>query len=811
MRRGFFHLALLTVLWLVCTETVGVAGERQSTPEQVRFFETSIRPLLAERCYKCHGPDKHKADLRLDSLEGMLRGGASGMPVIVARQPEKSLLIKAIGYHDESLKMPPKEQLSSRQIADLTRWIQMGAPYPRLASGDYGAAGRKFWAFQPPVDPSVPTVRDPAWPQTPLDHFILAQLEAKGLHPAPPADKRTLIRRATFDLTGLPPAPEEIDAFLADDSPHAFPRVVDRLLASPRYGERWGRHWLDVARYADSNGLDENVAYGNAWRYRDYVVAAFNKDKPYDQFLLEQLAGDLLPTPDLATRHERLTATGFLALGPKVLAEVDDKKMEMDIIDEQIDTVGRAVMGLTLGCARCHDHKFDPIETEDYYALAGIFKSTRTMESFKKIARWYESSLATEQDLARQAAYDRLVAHHKDAIQKLVQKANELLGTTAKPGAAPPTNPEASYPAETQAELKRRRDELARLEKDAPVLPSAMGASEGTVGDTAVHIRGTHLSLGKVVPRRVPRVLAGPDQPVFDGKQSGRLQLARWLVRREHPLTSRVMVNRIWRWHFGQGIAPSPDNFGKLGGTPINRPLLDWLAHRFVDNGWSTKAMHRLIMLSRTYQMSSAYDARAAEIDPENRLHWRANVRRLEAEAIRDALLAVSGTLDPAGGGPVLHVANRGYLFDHTSRDTTRYDSRRRSLYLPVIRNHLYDVFQLFDAPDATVLNGDRATTTVAPQALFMMNSELVNHAGESLAGELLKRPESNVARIQWLYKKACGRNATAGEVDRARALIDTCEHLLRDKEPDAAKRRLQAWTCLCQVIVAANEFIYVR
>jgi hypothetical protein len=812
MRHGFVLLTLLTGLSLGLAAAAGGAEERKPTPEQLRFFETNIRPLLAKQCYKCHGPNKHKSDLRLDSLDGMLKGGASGKPAIVAGQPEKSLVIKAVSHQDEALKMPPKEKLSVRQIADLTRWIQMGAPYPRLATGDDSPAGRKFWAFQPPIDPAVPAVRDTAWPQSALDHFVLAKLEAKGLRPAPPADKRTLIRRATFDLTGLPPTPEEINAFLADDSPQAFGRVVDRLLASPRYGERWGRHWLDVARYADSNGLDENVAFGNAWRYRDYVVAAFNRDKPYDLFLLEQLAGDLLPpTGDLAIRHERLTATGFLALGPKVLAEVDEKKMEMDIIDEQIDTVGRAVMGLTLGCARCHDHKFDPIETEDYYALAGVFKSTRTMESFKKIARWYECSLATEQDLARQAAYDRQVAQHKDALQKLVQKANEQLKTTAKPGAKPATNPEASYPAETKVELKRLRDELTRLEKEAPVLPSAMGASEGTVGDTAVHVRGNPVTLGKVVPRRIPRVLAGPDQPVFDGKQSGRLQLARWLVRRDHPLTSRVTVNRIWRWHFGQGLAPSPDNFGKLGGLPENQPLLDWLAYRFVDGRWSIKAMHRLILLSSTYQMSSAYDARAAEVDPQNRLHWRTDVRRLEAEAIRDALLAVSDTLDPAMGGPVLHVPNRGYLFDHTSRDTTRYDSRRRSLYLPVIRNHLYDVFQLFDAPDATVLNGDRATTTVAPQALFMMNSDLAAQASESLAAGLLQRSEADEARVQRLYLKAYGRNATGAEVDKAKALLTDCERLLRDRERDAAKRRLQAWTCLTQVIVAANEFIYVQ
>jgi hypothetical protein len=805
MRHGSFPLALLAGLWLGPVAAVGPAAEGPPTPEQVRFFESSIRPLLAENCYKCHGPDRHKSDLRLDSAEGIRKGGTSGTPLIVPGQPEQSLLIKAVGYQDESLRMPPRGKLSARQIADLTRWVRIGAPYPPSAPGDARATGRGFWAFQPPADPPVPVVRDTAWPRSPLDRFVLAQLEAKSLRPAPPADKRTLIRRATFDLTGLPPTPEEIHAFLADDAPEAFARVVDRLLASPRYGERWGRHWLDVARYADSNGLDENVAYGNAWRYRDYVVAAFNHDKPYDQFLLEQLAGDLLPPPpDLAIRHERLIATGFLALGPKVLAEVDEKKMETDIIDEQIDTVGRAVMGLTLGCARCHDHKFDPIETEDYYALAGIFKSTRTMESYQKIARWYEHPLATEQDLARQAAHARQVTQRKEAIQKLVRKANEQLQ-------GKPTPAEASYPAEIKAELKRLREELAQVEKAAPVLPSAMGATEGTVADTAVHIRGSHLSLGKVVPRHVPHVLAGPGQPVFDGKQSGRLQLARWLVRREHPLTSRVMVNRLWRWHFGQGIAPAADNFGKLGGLPVNQPLLDWLAHRFVDNGWSIKAMHRLILVSSTYQMSSAHDTRAAEIDPENRLHWRADVRRLEAEAIRDALLAVSGTLDPAIGGPVLHVANRGYLFDHTSRDTTRYDSRRRSLYLPVIRNHLYDVFQLFDAPDATVLNGDRATTTVAPQALFMLNSDLVGRASESLAAELLQRSESDVSRIQRLYRRAYGRDATVAEVGKARALIADCESLLREKEPDAAKRRLQGWACLCQAVVAANEFLYVQ
>ena len=398
--------------------------------------------------------------------------------------------------------MPPDTKLSAAQIADLTQWVKMGVPYPAPATTtvDDREKARRAWVFQPPAEPSVPAVKDTAWPRSPLDRFILAGLEAKGLRPAPPADKRTLLRRVTFDLIGLPPTPEEIDAFLADSSPEAFARVVDRLLASPHYGERWGRHWLDVARYADSNGLDENVAFGTAWRYRDYVVAAFNADRPYDQFVVEQLAGDLLESPNLDIRHERLIATGFLALGAKVLAEVDERKMEMDIIDEQIDTVGRTFLGLTLGCARCHDHKFDPIRTEDYCGLAGIFKSTRTMEHFKKIARWHENGARPEGDAKRQ---DRVAA--EDRHRRAAEKAKEQLLATGK------TVP--AKPDERSIEGGPRRAEEAApsstsLQKAMPELPTALGVSEGKVVDVPVHLRGDHLKLGKMVPRRVPEVLA---------------------------------------------------------------------------------------------------------------------------------------------------------------------------------------------------------------------------------------------------------------------------------------------------------------
>ncbi len=395
------------------------AGAETPAPEAVRFFETNIRPLLAEQCYKCHGPSKQRADLRLDSRATILRGGDSG-PAAVPGQPEQSLLIKAVRHVNKDLKMPPEQRLSERQIADLERWVRLGLPFPETkVAASKSETERPFWAFTPPVDPPLPAVKDRSWPRAPLDHFILAPLEAKGLRPAARADRRTLIRRATFDLIGLPPTPEEVDAFLRDESPEAFAKVVERLLASPLYGERWGRHWLDIARYADSNGLDENVAYGNAWRYRDYVVAAFNQDVPFDRFLLEQLAGDLLAARDAAERHRLLIATGFLALGPKVLAEVDERKMEMDIIDEQIDTVGRALLGLTLGCARCHDHKFDPLPMRDYYGLAGIFKSTRTMEHFKKIARWHENSLAGDTEQQAKAAHEQRMARCKEALGKL--------------------------------------------------------------------------------------------------------------------------------------------------------------------------------------------------------------------------------------------------------------------------------------------------------------------------------------------------------------------------------------------------------
>ena len=778
MNRSFLTLLLLAL----------PLSAAEPKADAARHFESRIRPLFVEHCIGCHGPAKQKAELRLDSAEAFRKGGVS-KSLVVPGEPAKSLLLKAVRHVDGVSAMPPSKKLSDREIADLTRWVADGAYYPQATSGVKGNA--THWAFIPAKDQSLPTVKDPGWVKTPIDQFILAKLEANGLRPAAPADKRTMLRRVTFDLTGLPPSSEETESFLMDTSSQSFAKVVDRLLSSSAYGERWGRHWLDVARYADSNGLDENVAYGTAWRYRDYVVRSFNADKPFDQFIREQIAGDLFVKDegrrmkDEQTKFDPLIATGFLALGPKVLAEVDEKKMELDIVDEQLDTVGQAIMGITLGCARCHDHKFDPFSHEDYYGFAGIFVSTKTMEHFKKIARWHENPIHSPSDQIP-------ITDHQNAVEKLNWAIKALAAKTD----------EAS-----KAQLKKCKDELTALQKNAPELPTAIGVTEAKATDIALLRRGNHLTPDKTVARRFPKVLAGESQPALGTTESGRRELANWLTRPEHPLTARVLVNRVWRWHFGQGIVKSVDNFGKLGELPSHPELLDWLARRFVEDGWSIKNLHRLIVLSSTYQQSSPTSTEYSVLstqyskDPDNRLLWHFPRRRLEAEAIRDSLLAVSGRLDRTAGGPAItHVKNREFLFDHTSTDGTKYDSRRRSIYLPVVRNNLYDVFQLFDTTDATVTKGDRATTTVATQALFYMNSELVADCAKSLADRLKDIP-SPAGQIEGLYRMSLGRAPSVKEAERVIAALASFKS-------DGVGTGL---ALVCQAVLSSNEFAYVE
>jgi len=522
------------------------------------------------------------------------------------------------------------------------------------------------------------------------------------------------------------------------------------------------------------------------------------------------LAGDLIDTDgNFSQRRENLIATGYLVLGPKVLAEVDEAKMEMDIVDEQLDTIGRGLMGLTMGCARCHDHKFDPIAQKDYYSLAGIFKSTRAMESFTKIAKWNENLIATDEQIDEKQQHEQKIAAQKTEINNLIAAAKKKLPEPT--GETVPKDVEKRFPEETQTQLKELRGQLKQLEETLPELPTAMGVKEGDVANTQVHIRGSHLTLGAEVPRRFPLVLAGTQQTPIPEDQSGRLQFAEWLTEEDHPLTARVMVNRVWRWHFGKGLVPTVDNFGLRGEKPTHPELLDWLAVHFVEAGWSLKTLHRTIMLSAAYQRQSRYDNAASASDPDNRLYWRYDLHRLDAETIRDALLAVSGTLDRTMGGSLIPVKNREFFFNHTSEDKAKYaDIRRRSIYVPVVRNHLYDMFKLFDYTDASVLNGNRESSTIAPQALMLMNSDLITELSSATADRLLATQQPQQERIQRLFQMAYARPATDAEAQQMENYLQQLERLAARNDSTADPTH-KAWQMICQSVLASSEFLYVR
>lgn len=773
--------------------SIALSGQTVASEDH---FESRIRPVLANHCWKCHGPETARGGLRLDSAAAIARGGKRG-PVVNVAKPEASLLIQAIRRNGD-LKMPPDAPLPDRQISELVQWIKSGAVFPARRTVTASEGGH--WAFQPPSH----VVSGPGHP---IDSLVRTKLQRQKITPAPIADRRSLIRRATIDLTGLTPSLAETEAFLSDKSPEAWAKLVDRLLASQAYGERWGRHWLDVARYADSNGLDENVAHGNAWRYRDYVVNAFNSDLPFDQFIREQVAGDLLVATTTADRHRMLVATGFLAMGPKVLAEVDKKKLEMDIIDEQIDTTGKAFLGMTLGCARCHDHKFDPVSIADYYALAGILKSTLTMDDLKTVAKWHENPIASPEESRRNADYKATVAKAQAIVDEFLNARKNHLKTEgkfdkdAKPGAK---EIEAKLNELDKVELKKLKDRVAELEKLAPDMPSAMGVADAAPINLAIHLRGSTERLGSTVPRGIPKALSAGIPITFPEKSSGRVELANWLSSEKNPLTARVIVNRVWRWHFGTGIVPSVDNFGLLGDKPTNPELLDWLAGEFVRNGWSLKKLHRLILTSETYRQSTAQSPESALKDPSGRLFSRWVPRRMEAEAIRDAMLHVSGKLDRTLGGSLLTVKNRAYFFDHTSKDLTRYDSPRRSIYLPVVRNNIYEVMQLFDGTDASVSNGNRAITTIATQALFFMNSPLMLECSKGLADRVIREQHERSKQVEALYQISLSRSPTIEEARQGEAFLE-------EAASQAGLNHQEALSALAQVLLSTNEFVTIR
>ena len=951
------------------------------TSSQLDFFEKKVRPLLIERCYKCHSArnEKPKGGLLLDSRDGWAKGGESG-PAVVPRKPDESRLIVAVRYRDKDLQMPPKNKLSEEEIAVLVEWVKMGAPDPRRTTVAVSSAkpidiekGRKFWAFQPHRKRPVPETLNTDWPRTDIDRFILARIDAAGLHPAPDADRQTLIRRASFDLTGLPPTIEQIDAFLRDRSPDAFEKVVNRLLESKHFGERWGRHWLDVARFAESSGGGRSLMFKNAWRFRDYVIASYNSDKPFNRFISEQVAGDLLPSSNPKQRAEQLAAAGFLALGPTNYEQQDKELLRMEVVDEQIDTMGRAFLGMTLGCARCHDHKFDPIPTADYYALAGIFRSTQTLTP-GNVSGYIERELPLEGE--QRATWERYQKELKDIEAKLSSARAELVKLGGGKGVSvartrlknpvrselmgfvvdnneatligswkrsthtrgfledgyihdentekgrksvtfnpnlpaaghyevrisytPGTNRASNVPvtvhfqggqktirinekleppikgcfvslgvyqftagmdsvvvisneqtnghviadaaqfipivpaaiaqkakaktgtakaeAADSKQLPRDKKEKMQKREAAQALVNRLRAAlnamkqkasaqlqktmsvrdEAKPGDWHVHIRGGIRNLGAIVPRgfiQVATTRSAP--PVIPNEQSGRLELAEWLTNPSNPLPARVYVNRVWHYLFGAGLVRTTDNFGKMGERPSHPDLLDYLALHFIEIGWSTKKLIRAIMLSKVYQQSTAQNSKTAATDPENRLLSHANRRRLDAEAIRDTILFVSGRLDTTQGGLTIRKITQydlGYQFD----------TRRRSVYVPFFRNSILEIFEVFDVANPNMVTGRRTTSTLATQALFMMNSPFVNEESKHAAKRLLAATGlDETKRIRLAYRRGIGRTPTKTEIELARQYLESVG--------SSKQNRLDAWAGLCQTLFACLDFRHLN
>jgi cytochrome c553 len=773
------------------------------TPEEaakVEFFEKKIRPILAANCVGCHSAETNsKGGLRVDDRNGLIAGGGRGS-AIAPGDVEKSLLIKAVSYTLPKLKMPPEKQLAPEQIEDLKKWIADGAAWPKVEvpadlgkhTADYEKLKKEHWAWQPLKDVKPPEVKAADWVRDDVDRFILASLESQNLKPVGDADKVTLIRRVTFDLIGLPPTLEEIDAFLADSSPGAYAKVVDRLLASPHFGERWGRHWLDVARYGESTGSARNLPFPHAWRYRNYVIDAFNADKPYNQFLREQIAGDLLPANSPKEKVEQLVATGFLAIGVKDVNQRFKVRYIMDNVDEQIDTVGRAILGLTVSCARCHDHKFEPIPTTDYYALAGIFRSTDLCAGLRNKMGgggldYYDTSLLLNVGLGevKEAAADK-IAEAKQKFEAAKKEFDAIFNTPEGKKIAADGKP---VQFGFRQKMNKAQAELTALTDPAATGQIAMGVRDSkVVSDTEIRVRGEAEKLGPVVPRGYLSAVSVNDVGPINPEQSGRLELARWLTSKQNPLTSRVMANRVWQHLFGSGIVKTVDNFGVTGDKPSHPELLDFLAARFVNGGWSVKKLARSLVLSRAYQLSSDGDEKSLEIDPANRLVWRHSPRRLDAEEIRDAMLATAGKLNlapveasPAKDFKVIELRNNGP--EAKNLENLAKNSTQRSVYLPLLRGITPNSLSVFDFAEQGMVTGSRDSTTVAPQALYLLNDPFVRKQSLALAERLLAKGEMDDAgRTKLAYRLIFGREPTTHELERGSAFLAAYEGAFKEE-----------------------------
>ena len=917
---------------------VGSLAADELDPASIEFFEAKVRPVLVNHCYQCHSDEaamagKLKGGLLLDTRAGVEKGGDGG-PVIKPGKPNESSLVTSVRYTDENLQMPPKERLSDEQVAILEKWVAMGAPDPRegVASGKRVIdldAERKQWAFQPPVKHAPPSVADVSWPKHPLDFFVLAALEKHKLHPVRPATKRELIRRATFDLIGLPPSPEECEAFEQDTDPGAYEKLINRLLDSPHYGERWGRYWLDVARYADDQGNSFLTPTPAAYRYRDWVVDALNRDMPYDEFLQLQIAGDELPGP--ATDYvTRLAGLGFQGLGPQFRkGAAGEAKAKADELEDRVDTLSRGILGLTVSCARCHDHKFDPIPTRDYYSLAAAYNGAEwsdrmlaapeVVETHRRwieqvaqqkasLTKWKEDQarqlgrLALEKtdayaisaskmsvlrshklpldeaafarqeglelyflnrwvkvleepgeepilkglrDAAKQANASGSVANsdamrqQAEALKNIVLTSLEAFKSSEQPAADPSQKPtplpadqaqvlnvlwkDAKAPffvaendltgllAEAQkqqlAELQAQLNTLTETPPPSgPLMPSVRGGAQ----PMQVFIRGNPEKLGEQAPPGFLRVLSKPDEQSGE-KPFTRLDLAKAIVHPENPLTARVLVNRVWHYHFGRGIVPTLSNFGKLGSPPTHPELLDTLAVQFMEAGWSLKWLHREIMLSTTYQLSSAQDTDNIATNPGNEYLWRMTPRRLDIEAWRDAMLSVAGKLDPQLGGPSINQSDPGVKevagFNFFTRlngfEADNPDGRRRTLYTVISRYAPNATLTLFDFPEPNVTSDQRNVTTVPQQQLFVLNSPFILEMSREFSRRLEKAAGNDQDRLRLGWQLAYGRVPTAEEIAVATEFLET------PMEPTNADR-LNRWEQLSHALLASNEFMFL-
>jgi mono/diheme cytochrome c family protein len=846
MQQWRIHILAATIGVFVTANPASAADSAAG----FQFFESKIRPVLAANCYGCHSPkaEKIKGDFLLDTRAGIRRGGASERDAVIPGDIAGSQLIEAIRYGNGKLQMPPKGKLSDSVIADFEKWIGMGAPDPRdgVSKLPRELAAENHWAWKKPHRRLPPKVKRTDWPHDSIDRFILAKLEANSMQPNPDADRRTLIRRATLELTGLTPSVEEIRALLLDrrEISLAFADVVDRLLADAGFGVRWGRHWLDVARYGESSGYSRNMLFPYAWRYRNYVIDSYNADKPFDRFIREQIAGDLLSNENQAQAEDQILGTAFLTVGAKTFNEGNLVLFNLNCADDQIDVTSRAFLALTVNCARCHDHKYDPIPTRDYYAMAGIFQSSRNLAGSETNVRNEHSEAfplgpdgarrltdieaAKAKSAAAQAYYMELVKKRNTLREPLVKKGinwkknptPELAAAEARVQAqqdvvketrlAIPNPPEYAMAVVEGMQpdqavvfdkmLKAEKDEIAAMKK-AGKKPKDPTPGRPKIADSPLFEKGLHDSPLATVPRGALS-LFDYQTPAIGTNQSGRRQLAEWIANPRNPLTARVYVNRIWHHLFGRGLVETTDNFGALGAAPSHVELLDTLAMDFIDDGWSTKRLIRRIMLSRTWCQSSANEAAFATTDPDTRLLWRFPPQLLEGEAIRDCVLSIGGRLDPVHlqTSQVAEISKQQALGrqreigrrDYYMKDVT-WDVRHRSVYLPMPRGVIPDMLATFDAADPNLVVGARKLTIVPTQALYLANSGMVVEESVNTAKRILEySPERRLAAA---YELILGRFPTEDEkatVERFLAGADDVE---------------KNWARVCQTLICSGEF----